>query len=216
MISYGKELILDLRDCDSHGMTREQIGAFMAGACTRMEVEACDLHFWDDKNVPLDECQTDPKKKGVSAVQFLLTSSITLHALELRREVYINAFSCEEFDDQCVADWALLCFRGRIVWRHVIYRGLSDRTLTTHRDDFDMLLVGLDRVVKLCDWAIEHVEDVTSDPLGEISLDIDYEDLRDEVRSIGHDLAKIGLAEDVANPPCGTIGATMNETNCGR
>jgi S-adenosylmethionine/arginine decarboxylase-like enzyme len=198
--TYGKELILDLRDCDPGRMTRQAIRIFMRSACAKMQVEACDLHFWDDEGVAPEECQTDPKRKGVSAVQFLLTSSIVLHALELRREVYLNLFSCENFDDRVLADLALRFFGGRIIWRHVIHRGLSDTTLRTHPDDIDVLIVAFDRIMKLCDWAVEHCDDLTPDPLGVVSLNIDYEDLRNAVNGIEPDLFKAGLLKTRRGP----------------
>lgn len=194
---YGKELILDLRDCDPETMNRGNIRRFMERACAKMEVEACDLHFWDDEGLPAEECQTDPKKKGVSAVQFLLTSSIVLHALELRREVYLNMFSCETFNDRLLVDVALRSFGGRIVSQHVVHRGLSDRTAKADPDDLAKLIVGLERVETLCDWAIariDHNGEVRAfDPDGTAGLMVDYQDIRDAVMPLEADVTKIGL-----------------------
>ncbi len=61
-------------------------------------MEPHDLHFWDDVGVPEDERQTDPKTKGTSAVQFILTSTIVIHTLDLMNAVYVNIFSCKDFD----------------------------------------------------------------------------------------------------------------------
>jgi S-adenosylmethionine/arginine decarboxylase-like enzyme len=72
-------------------------------------MERCDLHFWDDVGVTEDERQTDPKTKGTSAVQFILTSTIVIHTLDLMKTVYVNIFSCKEFDAneaaRFTADW---------------------------------------------------------------------------------------------------------------
>lgn len=77
--------------------------------CDLIGMERCGLYFWDDVGVPQAEQQTHPKTKGTSAVQFILTSSIVIHTLDLMRAAYINVFSCEEFDtDQAgvfTANW---------------------------------------------------------------------------------------------------------------
>ena len=57
-----------------------------------------DLVFWDDTGVPEDERQTSPHTQGTSAVQFILTSSIVIHTLDQLSAVYVNIFSCKEFD----------------------------------------------------------------------------------------------------------------------
>ena len=96
--AYGKELILDLHGCDSSRFTRPAIKEFCSELCKLIDMERCDLHFWDDVGVHEDEQQTDPKTKGTSAVQFILTSTIVIHTLDLMNAVYVNIFSCKEFD----------------------------------------------------------------------------------------------------------------------
>lgn len=106
---YGAELILDLHGCDARQFTRESIAQYCTALCELINMERCDLHFWDDVGVPDDERQTRPKTKGTSAVQFILTSTIVIHTLDLMKAVYINIFSCQEFDTdeaaQFTAKW---------------------------------------------------------------------------------------------------------------
>lgn len=96
--TYGQELILDLHGCDPSKFTRAAIRQFLEELCELIDMERCDLHFWDDVGVPEEEQQTDPKTKGTSAVQFILTSTIVIHTLDLMKAVYVNIFSCKEFD----------------------------------------------------------------------------------------------------------------------
>lgn len=114
MNSYGKELILDLKECNPETFTRESLTRFFEELCDLIDMERCDLHFWDDVGVPEDDRQTDPNLKGTSAVQFILTSSIVIHCLDLLGTVYVNLFSCKDFDTtvamQFVQDW----FEGEI------------------------------------------------------------------------------------------------------
>jgi len=96
--AYGLELILDLHDCDGDSFTRQSIAQFCAELCDLIDMECCDLHFWDDVGVPEEEQQTNSKTKGTSAVQFILTSTIVIHTLDLMKAAYVNIFSCKEFD----------------------------------------------------------------------------------------------------------------------
>ena len=95
---YGYELILDLKGCDISTFTRNSLDAYFRKVCKEIDMERCEVHFWDDVGVPESEQQTSPQTKGTSAVQFILTSSIVIHTLDLLGEVYVNIFSCKEFD----------------------------------------------------------------------------------------------------------------------
>lgn len=114
-LAYGKELILDLHGCDHKRFTRHAIERFCTELCELIDMERCDLHFWDDVGVPEDEKQTDPKTKGTSAVQFILTSTIVIHTLELTKAAYVNIFSCKTFDTDDAARFTAKWF-GSTNW----------------------------------------------------------------------------------------------------
>ena len=63
-------------------------------------MKRCELYFWDDVGIPAKEKQNLPHTKGTSAVQFILTSNITIHTLDLLKAAYINIFSCKQFDKE--------------------------------------------------------------------------------------------------------------------
>lgn len=96
--NYGMELVLDLHKCDISTFTRKSIGNYFDELCELIEMEAEDRHFWDDENTPPEQCQTNPKTCGISAVQFILTSTIVIHTLTKLRSAYVNVFSCKQFD----------------------------------------------------------------------------------------------------------------------
>jgi S-adenosylmethionine decarboxylase len=112
---YGQELILDLHNCDASRFTRKHIERFFEDLCVLIDMERCDLHFWDDLGVAEDERQTHPKTKGTSAVQFILTSTIVIHTLDLMKVSYINIFSCKEFDTDEAANFTAQWF-GSTDW----------------------------------------------------------------------------------------------------
>lgn len=107
--AYGYELILDLHGCDVSTFNRESLDGYFEKLCKAIRMEKCERYFWDDVDVPVEEQQTSPHTKGTSAVQFILTSSIVIHTLELLRTAYVNIFSCKEFDpeiaEQITKEW---------------------------------------------------------------------------------------------------------------
>lgn len=112
---YGYELILDLHGCDTAKFNRLNLDAYFKQLCDLIEMEKCEVHFWDDVGVPEEEVQTSSHTKGTSAVCFILTSTIVVHTLDLMESVYVNIFSCKEFDlaaaERFTGEW----FKGKIV-----------------------------------------------------------------------------------------------------
>ncbi|MCP5003835.1 MAG: hypothetical protein GY941_07775 [Planctomycetes bacterium] len=121
-IPYGYELILDLHGCDPDTFNRAYIEDFFEKLCKKIDMTQCDLHFWDDVGVAPEEQQTSPHTKGTSAVQFILTSTIVIHTLDLLEKVFINIFSCKEFDPDIVKQFSSEWFKGTIVNNHFIER----------------------------------------------------------------------------------------------
>ncbi len=122
MKNYGKELILDLHYCDSTTFTRRHIRNYFKKICDLIDMERCKLCWWDDYGVLPDEQQTEPHLKGTTAIQFIKTSNITIHTLDLLKSVYLNIFSCKDFDPEIVKQFTEEWFKGRIVNDHVIER----------------------------------------------------------------------------------------------
>ena len=121
-MSYGKELILDLHDCDASTFNRESLDGYFEKICDAIDMERCERYWWDDVGVPEDEKQTSAHTKGTSAVQFILTSTIVVHTLDLLKAVYVNIFSCKAFDRE-VAEKVTKEWFGAKEWRtHFIER----------------------------------------------------------------------------------------------
>ena len=119
---YGQELILDLHGCDTGKFTRKAIEQYFVELCDLIDMERCDLHFWDDVGVPDEEKQTDLKTTGTSAVQFILTSTIVIHTLDLMKTVYVNIFSCKEFDTEEAATFTVKWFGANDWTTNVVTR----------------------------------------------------------------------------------------------
>lgn len=117
---YGKELILDVHDCDIALFNRTDLGTFMKRLCDLIDMEREEIYFWDyteeeKKNLP-------PHLKGTSVVQFIQTSDIVLHALDDLGKVFLNIFSCKDFSDDLTANFVEKWLKGRINNRVTVMR----------------------------------------------------------------------------------------------
>lgn len=123
VVGYGKELILDMSGCNVAKFNRRQIKSYFAQICKLVVVEPEDFYFWDDFRVPEAKRQTNPKTKGTTAIQFILTSNIIIHTLDLLGYVFVNIFLCKEFDIKIAEDFTVRFFEAEKYKSTVIKRG---------------------------------------------------------------------------------------------
>ena len=122
MKEYGKELILDLHECNPAKFTRYHINKFFKELCLEIDMEACKIAWWDYKDY-LDEYDKAPiHLKGTSAIQFISTSNITIHALDGMKQVYLNIFSCKDFNESDAIIFCTKYFEANSYTFQTIYR----------------------------------------------------------------------------------------------
>lgn len=119
---YGKELMLDCYQCDTSKFNRTSIRQFFNELVKLLDMKKGDLHFWDDWRVPKAQRQTKYETTGTSAVQFILTSNITIHCLDKLERVYLNIFSCKDFDEIDAQQFTQKWFEPTSIRSHRIYR----------------------------------------------------------------------------------------------
>ena len=119
---YGKEVILDLHSCNPKKFNRRMIKSFFIELCDLIDMQREKLCWWDDYGLLPEEKQTEPHLKGTSAVQFILTSNITIHTLDIMGRVYFNIFSCKDFNASAVRNFTRKWFEGKVVNYRVITR----------------------------------------------------------------------------------------------
>lgn len=119
---YGKEVMFDMYKCDVTKFNRRELRKFFNRLVKLLDMKKGDLHFWDELGVPVADQQTSPETKGTSAVQFILTSNITVHCLDILERVYINIFSCKDFDTADARRFCQEWFGAFTVRTHVTYR----------------------------------------------------------------------------------------------
>lgn len=122
MDDYGKELIIDLHNCDSAQFTRKIIKNYFKKVCKLLNMERCKLYWWDDLYTPEKEKETEPHLIGISAIQFIKTSNITIHTLDILQKVYLNIFSCKNFDENIIIQFSKGWFKGEIVNTKILRR----------------------------------------------------------------------------------------------
>jgi len=122
MKNYGREVILDLHECSIENFTREGLSRFFKELCDLIDMEREDLHFWDYEGDPEGYKNAPVHLKGISAIQFITTSNITVHTLDEMKRIYLNIFSCKDFDSGVVADFASNYFKGEVANATVVDR----------------------------------------------------------------------------------------------
>ena len=117
---YGIELILDLSNCDITLFTRPQLSTFFKKIAKITDMKlALSPYFWNEENGGYTD---EPHLKGLSAFHFIETSNITVHCLELLKSVFVNLFTCKDFniDEACM--FIEKFFKGKIINKSVIKR----------------------------------------------------------------------------------------------
>ncbi len=114
---YGYSSTLDVVECDKAPFTRELIEDFLVALCEAIDMEREDLHFWDYDGDPYGYDTAPEHLKGISAVQFIKTSSIAVHTLDDLEVVFIDLFSCKNYDADVVREMVEEHFGGIV--RHM-------------------------------------------------------------------------------------------------
>ncbi len=131
MGAYGPHLLMDCHGCDVKKFNRKSIEMYMKELCAAIEMDAEDFHFWDDTNVPENEKQTEEHAVGTSVggvikkkvgVQFVITSSIVIHTLDLLGRAYIDIFSCKLFSESAARCVTRYFFKADWIGSHLIQR----------------------------------------------------------------------------------------------
>ena len=117
---YGMELILDIHEVSKDKIHAKAVKQFCADLCDEIGMSKGPNVIWGTDS-DKDEYK-DPKADGISCVQFLHSSSITLHAIDLLGKVFINIFSCKDFDAEKAENFALTDWGGEVVAKHNIIR----------------------------------------------------------------------------------------------
>ena len=103
---FGVELIIDMHNCDESLFTKELLTKYFIELCELIDMTRHgDPMFWI-------EYGKEPHLSGISAVQFIRTSNIVIHTLDKLKAVYVNIFSCKDFDKTIAEEFTKQFFKA--------------------------------------------------------------------------------------------------------
>jgi S-adenosylmethionine decarboxylase len=121
--NYGLECSLDIHDVDTSKFTKKFLKKFAEDLTDKigMRKGPSYIHTWgEDKYEAKPDTDTEGgvKATGISLTQFLYESAITIHAIYDINKIFLNVFSCKDFDPKDVREFALEQIGGKIAKEH--------------------------------------------------------------------------------------------------
>lgn len=94
---YGKHLVLTARGCNEAILDLEQVTRFIKELVPQIDMVAY--------GEPLVARFGEGIEVGISGVQLIQTSAITIHTNDAAREMYLDVFSCKGFSEMDAIDY---------------------------------------------------------------------------------------------------------------
>ena len=121
---YGQEAIFDIHNVSAEFFTKKTIRKFAEKLCDEISMRRGPNYLWgeDKEEHKNNKGEGAIKADGISCIQFLYSSSITMHCLDEISKVFINIFSCNKFDFDKAKKFIEDNINGNIVEQHNIVR----------------------------------------------------------------------------------------------
>jgi len=115
--AFGWEIILDLHNCHPEKIrSHDALVSFIVQLCNVLSVKRYN-EPWVER-FGLRQARTT----GYTAVQLIETSSIVIHVSELTNSVYLNVFSCKNFDQTAVVNLCSSFFEAEVIQKCFLKR----------------------------------------------------------------------------------------------
>ncbi len=115
MKSWGKSISLDIHNCNLEIISNpESIEKYVKDVISEINMVAhgaCHIERFGVGNL-----------EGYSALQFIETSSITIHCDEPEKRAFVDIFSCKDFDEKLVEEFSANYFEGKIANSTILVR----------------------------------------------------------------------------------------------
>ena len=112
----GQEIIMDLKGVDPKLFHKKYFDKYFKEICKVVDME---LHgkakYWFD-------IHQAKYLRGISAMQFIKTSTITMHAFKYSKSLFINVFTCKLFDQKKAAKFTREFFKPKSIKTRNIMR----------------------------------------------------------------------------------------------
>ncbi len=94
---YGKHLVLSANTCNDQLLSLDAVSHFLKTLVLRIDMVAY--------GEPLAARFGQGIEEGISAVQLIETSAITVHTNDMARDLYLDVFSCKGYNELDVLDF---------------------------------------------------------------------------------------------------------------
>lgn len=111
---YGKHLVLSAMGCNEHLLSVDDIARFLKELVVRIDMVAY--------GEPIAARFGQGIEEGISAVQLIETSAITVHTNDQARDLYLDVFSCKGYNELDVVDFINETFAPASVNYQVLLR----------------------------------------------------------------------------------------------
>lgn len=111
---YGKHLILSAADCNDRLLELTTVRAFLVSLVDRIDMVAYGEAIVERFGAGIEV--------GISGVQLIETSAITIHTNDMARDMYLDVFSCKGFDESKVVEYVQELFAPASTTHHVLLR----------------------------------------------------------------------------------------------
>ena len=111
---YGRHLILSAAGCNEALLDKGRIAEFLRETARRIDM----VTFGE----PFVERFGGGIEVGISGVQLIETSAISLHTNDSARDLYLDVFSCKDFSFETVVAYVKECFAPATIEHQVILR----------------------------------------------------------------------------------------------
>tara|TARA_R110000824_G_scaffold18702_1_gene73625 strand:+ start:738 stop:1124 length:387 start_codon:yes stop_codon:yes gene_type:complete len=111
---YGKHTIMNCSDCNISILKKDHIVSFIKDLVFKIDMVA----FGD----AIVERFGEGIEVGISAVQLIETSAITIHTNDMAKDLYLDVFSCKDYDEKIVNQVVNQWFNPKNYETNVFYR----------------------------------------------------------------------------------------------
>ncbi len=112
---WGQLLSVDLKGCEHSLLTNpEKLKEFSKRICEEIDM----VPFGE----PIIKRFGEGSLEGYSMIQFIMTSSVTVHLDEIGSRAFIDIFSCKRFDVNKAKDFCKYFFKAKSMKHKNLYR----------------------------------------------------------------------------------------------
>jgi S-adenosylmethionine/arginine decarboxylase-like enzyme len=117
---WGYHLMLDCGNCDLKSITnKETIQKFVKELVVAIDMVAVGDPWIEQTAIEM------PDKKGFSLYQLIITSNISAHFVDQSRQIYLDVFSCKDFNKNIVIDTVNKFFLPEKINQNFVIRDAS-------------------------------------------------------------------------------------------